>query len=112
MSCKSFPSSCDLRTEITIERFTPAEDVLGGRIRSWIPIETTFAMVKEGGGSESGYAGGRRSTCAYTATIRWTNINASDRIVMDSVAYNIESIEDISMRHIWLKVSLLAPVPT
>jgi SPP1 family predicted phage head-tail adaptor len=111
MSCDGFPSSCELRTLVNIQRATPSEDALGGRLKSWTTIESPYAKWEDGGGSEGSYAGGRRSTVGHTITIRKTDVKASDRIELNGVAYNITYIGDIKQRGVWLKIGLTEGVP-
>ncbi|UOF83022.1 head tail joining protein [Caudoviricetes sp.] len=109
MSC--MPSTCEFRTRIELQRFTSTADSMGGRSKAWTTIETPWADVREGGGSEGAYAGGRRSSNGWTATIRFTDVTAKDRAVIDGKVFNIASVQDVKMRHQFMKLSLQEEVP-
>lgn len=111
MSCVGFPSACDLRTAIEIQRSGTVEDSLGGRSKSWTTIERPWVKWTDNGGSESSYAGGRQSTTSHTIYLRKTNLLASDRIKFGNLIYNISYVTDINQRGVWLKVGLQEGVP-
>ena len=111
MSCSGFPSACDLRTVVEIQRSGSTTDELGGRIKSWSTIESPWCKWVDSGGSEGSYAGGRRSTTSHTIYVRKTDLKASDRIKRGNVIYNISYVTDINQRGVWLKVGLEEGVP-
>lgn len=110
--CNGLPTACDLRTLLTVERVSATPDGRGGRTRVWSTHETVWASVAEGGGGEGTYAGGRRSTADYAATIRYTDITAKDRVIYEGGVYNIAFVVDIKMRRQWLKIGLKLGEPS
>lgn len=106
MSASTFPSACDLRTRIEIQRFTESVDAIGGRSRTWGTIETCWASYEEGKGKEISFADGKKSIVWATLYIRYTDITAKDRILIDGLPVNISSVNDIQRRKMWLKITL------
>lgn len=112
MSASTFPSACDLRTKIDIQRFAASEDSIGGRSRTWSTIETCWAKYEEGIGAEIAFADGKKSVVSAKIYIRYTDITAKDRVLIDGIPLNISSVNDIQRRKMWLKITLQEGVAT
>ena len=95
-----------LRTPIKLERKTTTPDGAGGFVTTWQEYANTKAYVKALSGMERFVSERVESQVKYTAVIRFRDIKASDRVIIDHEAYNIVAVYDVEMRKQWLKLDL------
>lgn len=104
-----------LRTPVSFSRRTPTEDGAGGQTTAWATIAAapTRAHVRQASGRELVLH--RRDTataavkivCRYTAT----QLLERDRVTIDSVNYNILSIDNLEFKNQWLEIVAERGVP-
>lgn len=96
-------NSCKLRHTVYIQNLQDSQDSFGQPVPSWPPYKTVRAYVEPLNGRELFAAQQVNAETTTRITIRYTpGINATMRIVHESIIYNIHSIIDPEMRHVWL----------
>lgn len=94
--------------QITLQSMTRTNDSMGGGAEAWAnyaSFPTVWAQVMPGRGREELNGDRVEAVALYTFVIRnRTDISETDRIVWDSVAYNIRRIERRGPRPLYLYI--------
>jgi len=100
---KWMPGELDQR--ITIRRETLADDGMGGSTVSLADVATVWAKAIARSGREREYSDRLNAEGSYTFVIRWRNdIRESDRILWNSVQYNVRAISQDGGRKMYLEL--------
>lgn len=98
-----------LRTSVIFQRLTRVADGAGGATETWAAISgaSSKAFVKALSGYER-YASDRtEARASYRAVVRYfTGLTAADRVLIDGIAYNIQFIDNLEFRNMWLQIDL------
>jgi len=92
-----------LKTRITIQHYTDAEDASGATIKQWEPLAEVWANVRHLSGYEAIKADAVTSVTHASIRIRWrTGITAGMRVLAGSTVYEIKSVQPdlISRQHV------------
>jgi len=96
-----------------IETPTEAADGFGGYTTTWANKTFIWCMVDEKAGSE-GLTNGRLETgISVELTTQYRNdITTADRVILDSITYNISRVENVDRRGRFLKIYAESGVTT
>jgi SPP1 family predicted phage head-tail adaptor len=112
MKCCDMMASM-LREKLTIQREVLTQDDLGGDVKTWSNIGTTYGHVRPTGGGERVFAQQLEANITHKITIRYReNIEAADRILLRGVPLQIRNILNLEMRDKWLELSCESGVAT
>lgn len=95
----------DLRTQVLIQRATPADDGAGGQtIGAWSTIATCWARVRQLSAREGVAYGAIQYDTLREIIIRYrSGIMATDRVSVDGVLHNIRGTENV--QNTWLVIT-------
>lgn len=103
--------SRDFRDYITIEQNSTSVDGHGGLTNSWSTRVSIWGMIQDTGGNESAISGREETVKSITVTSNYdATIITEDRILFDSIYYDIESIENIDRRGIHMIIKATSEV--
>jgi len=92
-----------LDQRLTIQSYTTAKNASGEDVLTWADIITVWCGIEFKGGDEDFEAEQKVSTEVVEFTIRFRALTENNRIVYDSIKYDILSIEG-NYRERYLKV--------
>jgi len=98
-----------LREPVTFERSTKASDGAGGFTEAWVAISGApdRAHFKALSGAERFASDRIEATTRNRIVVRYfAGLKESDRVLIRSRAYNIQFIDNIEMRDMWLQIDL------
>lgn len=102
-----------LRTTVALQSQTRTPDGAGGFSRSWSTYATVQGGLKQTSGREAEQADRLSAQAGFRCMIRYRDdVQPQHRIVIDSVAYQIRSVENVEFRNRWLVLSLESGVAT
>jgi SPP1 family predicted phage head-tail adaptor len=101
----------DFRDYITVEKNTDSVDGHGGLTNSWSTRTSIWCMIKDTGGSDPSVSGRRETIKNVSVTTHYDSaIITEDRLVIDSIYYDINSIENIDRRGIHMIITATSEV--
>jgi len=91
------PGLMDRRLVLQVN--TPAQGVTGEPVESWSTLATVWGRRQDTSGSERNAEGQEIAKVITSFTIRWrSDVNAANRIVYDSITYDITFTEEIGRK--------------
>lgn len=94
-----------LREKLFIQRETLTQDALGGDVKEFSSIGSTFGYVQPTGGGERFFGQQLEATITHKIVIRFrTNINPADRILLRGEPLQIRRILNLEMRDKFLEL--------
>lgn len=91
------PGTMDRR--VTLERFTSVEDEYGDEIKTWAPLATVWAEVRQQGGKEFLAADTINAVRRVVFFLRWIpGLTVLDRVAYDGRHHDIEEVREIGRR--------------
>ena len=95
--------ACKLKHTVTIQSKSLSQDTFGQPLETWTTEASVRAFVEPLTGQELFRAQQVNAATTTRITIRYrAGMDASMRIVFESVNYNIQNIIDPEMNHAWL----------
>jgi len=97
--------SADFRESVVIEENTTSVDTHGGLTNSWATRVTIWAQINDTGGGESQISGRKEATHSIEVITHYdSSIVADDRILFNSVYYEITFVEDMERRGVYTRL--------
>jgi SPP1 family predicted phage head-tail adaptor len=97
--------SSQLNRKIAIQSRTVTKDAYGQQSTSWTTISTPFACIRPLSGNELVVAQAVNAEVQVEFRIRYrSSVLAANRIVYAGKYYDIKSVLDESMAHVWLRI--------
>ena len=94
-----------LRSRVTIQATSGAEDDRGGTAAGWTALVTVWANVAPMSGNEAFAAFKQNPEVTSVVTIRYrTGVTPANRIVVGSRVLDITSVIDVEERRHWLQL--------
>lgn len=92
-----------LRNQVIIQKHSTTQDAMGQRLETWTDIVTTRVDIDHSGGREFDKTSGEHSRTVTNIWARYqdklSGLKQSDRVLHGTVAYDIQSINNVRERN-------------
>lgn len=102
-----------LRTTVALQSQSRSADGAGGFEHTWSTYATVQGGLKQASGREVVQSDRLSAQAGFRCVIRYrSDVQPQHRVVIDSVAYQIRSVENVEFRDRWLVLTLESGVAT